>query len=57
MPERNSPACPLHGDFLGQDTSQFFGIVAVIDQLIDTISRRELQLYKMPLATPPTSKA
>lgn len=39
MPERNSPACPLHGDLpRARHPHNFFGIVAVIDQLIDTIS-------------------
>ena len=39
MPERNSPACPLHGDLpRARHPHNFFGIVSVIDQLIDTIS-------------------
>jgi hypothetical protein len=39
MSERNSPACPLHGDLpRAQNPHNFFGIVSVIDSLIDTIS-------------------
>ena len=39
MPERNSPACPLHGDLpRARHPHNFFGIVSVIDQLIDTVS-------------------
>jgi hypothetical protein len=39
MPERNSPACPLHGDKpRARAPHNFFGIVSVIDTLIDTIS-------------------
>lgn len=39
MSERNSPACPLHGDLpRAQNPHNFFGIVSVIDTLIDTIS-------------------
>jgi|TARA_Y100000289_G_scaffold65559_1_gene79397 hypothetical protein len=39
MPERNSPACPLHGDLpRARHPHNFFGIVTVIDQIIDTIS-------------------
>jgi len=39
MPERNSPACPLHGDKpRAEAPHNFFGIVSVIDTLIDTIS-------------------
>lgn len=39
MPERNSPACPLHGDKpRARAPHNFFGIVSVIDSLIDTVS-------------------
>jgi hypothetical protein len=39
MPERNSPACPLHGDLpRARHPHNFYGIVSVIDTLIDTIS-------------------
>ena len=39
MPERNSPACPLHGDLpRALHDHNFFGIVTVIEEIIDTIS-------------------
>jgi len=39
MPERNSPACPLHGDLpRARHPHNFYGIVTVIDTLIETIS-------------------
>lgn len=39
MPERNSPACPLHGDLpRARHPHNFYGIVSVIDTLIETIS-------------------
>ena len=39
MPERNSPACPLHGDLpRARSPHNFFGIVSVISDLIDTVS-------------------
>ena len=39
MPERNSPACPLHGDLpRARSPHNFFGIVSVISDLIETVS-------------------
>lgn len=55
MPERNSPACPLHGDLpRARAPHNFFGIVTVIDNLIETISGVGTTSYtRCPYGYPP----
>ena len=55
MPERNSPACPLHGVLpRARAPHNFFGIVSVVDNLIETISGVGTTSYtRCPYGYPP----